>query len=299
MSDTNDHARIRALLESGRITQAEADLLFAALDEDETQRPTDEAVQVQPTQVQPAPSQQNVQPTPAVVPEPPPPLEAQLPRPPEPPPVPASAPVAVPAGWLKLLGFCGDLSVRGEPGLSTPVVTGNATLERTPEGYLIRTPPGGEEGAKGWLSRLHRAAGDVTVRLPADMGLELGIAAGDGEVRDVKTLRGNFTGGDFEVLGAEHVDLTVTAGDVTLKLNPQRGEQRVRATSGDVDIVLMAGSSVTVSGSATCGDLDVPRTFTQPGGFPGRRFGGVLGAGAARLDLRLIAGDVNVRAEGL
>ena len=92
--------------------------------------------------------------------------------------------------------------------------------------------------------------------------------------------------------------MSVTAGDVTLKLNPQRGEQRVRATSGDVDIVLMAGSSVMVSGSATCGDLDVPPMFTQQGGFPGRKFGGVLGAGEARLDLRLVAGDVNVRAEG-
>ena len=293
MSDTDDHARIRALLESGRITQAEADLLFAALDEDEAQRLTDEPVQVQST-----PLQRSVQPTPAVVPEPPLPLEAQLPQPPELPPVPAPAPEAVPAGWLKLLGFCGDLSVRGEPGLSTPVVTGNATLERTPEGYLIRTPPGGEEGAKGWLSRLHRAAGDVTVRVPPDMGLELGIAAGDGEVRGVKTLRGNFTGGDFEVSGAEHVDLSVTAGDVTLKLNPQRGEQRVRATSGDVDIVLMASSSVRVSGSATCGDLDVPPSFSRQGGFPGRRFEGVLGAGEARLDLRLTAGDVDIRAEG-
>lgn len=293
MSDTSDHARIQALLESGRITEAEADLLFAALDESETQKPADEAAQLQA-----APPQQTVQPTPAVIPTPPLPVEAQPPQPPEPPPGPAPIPGATPATWTKLLGFCGDLTVQGDPGLSTPVVTGNAMLERTPAGYLIRTPPGGEEGAKGWLSRLHRAAGDVEVRLPADMGLELGIAAGDGEVHGVKRIKGNFAGGDFEVSGAEHVDLTVTAGDVTLKLQPRGGEQRLRATSGDVDIIFLAGSSVAVSGSATCGDLDVPPTFTRQGGFPGRKFEGTLGAGEARLDLRLTAGDVDIRAEG-
>lgn len=320
MSNTNDHARIRALLESGRITQAEADLLLAALDETE-QKPypaTSESAPSQASSESPF-SERELGVTesdlgledldklgedltdeklgltsPVSPPTPVPPVPPLYPSEPPPAPTPNTTPVT----WLKLLGFCGDLSVRGEPGLSTPVVTGNATLERTPEGYLIRTPPGGEEGGKGWLSRLHRAAGDVEVRLPPDMGLELGIAAGDGEVRGVKTLRGNFTGGDFEVSGAEHVDLTVTAGDVTLKLNPQRGEQRVRATSGDVDIVLMAGSSVRVSGSATCGDLDVPPSFSRQGGFPGRRFEGVLGAGEARLDLRLTAGDIDIRAEG-
>ena len=121
--------------------------------------------------------------------------------------------------------------------------------------------------------------------------------AGDGEVRDVKAIRGTFTGGDFEVAGAEAVDLTVTAGDVTLKLRPWAGTQRLKAISGDVDVIFLAGTSATVSGSATCGDLDLPPNFRRNGGFANHKFEGTLGAGEARLELRLTAGDVTIRAE--
>ena len=176
-------------------------------------------------------------------------------------------------------------------------MTGKATLERTPEGdYIIRTPPEAK-GESNWLTKLHQAAGDVRVRLPTDMGLDLRIAAGDGEVRGVKTVKGSFTGGDFELSEAETLDLTVTAGDVTLKLRPRTGEQRLRATSGDVDVTFLAGSSVTVSGSATCGDLSLPKNFMRSGGFVGGNFEGTLGAGEARLELRLTAGDVTVKAD--
>jgi hypothetical protein len=122
------------------------------------------------------------------------------------------SPAESPAGWVRLSGFCGDLSVESDPGLGAPVVTGHATLERTDTGYLIRTPPADREGGRNWLTRLHKAAGDVTVRLPEGLGLDLSVAAGDGDIRGVKTLKGNFTGGDFDVDGTETVDLTVTAG---------------------------------------------------------------------------------------
>ena len=284
MSQT-EHARVQALLASGRITEDEAEILFAALDEE---------VQTPPISESTLPvSRDSLQ----AVPLPPEPAQTPPPRPPEPLRNPRVNDAAQQTQWVKLSGFCGDLSVEADASLSSPVVTGKATLERTPEGdYIIRTPPEAK-GESNWLTKLHQAAGDVRVRLPTDMGLDLRIAAGDGEVRGVKTVKGSFTGGDFELSEAETLDLTVTAGDVTLKLRPRTGEQRLRATSGDVDVTFLAGSSVTVSGSATCGDLSLPKNFMRSGGFVGGTFEGTLGAGEARLELRLTAGDVTVKAD--
>ena len=331
MNDTNDtptddnmtdeQRRVQALLASGHINQDEADILFAALAEGEAE----ELKTLSPTAAAPssaARAQRNEQTdeTPDAdrdgantseqrsrqhetqgsvsslrppIPLPPAPAEVQQPQSPEPPRAPDTAPD--PMIWVKLSGFCGDLTVTSDPHLSSPIVDGNALLEHTEAGYLIRTPPESKGG--NWLQRLHKAAGDVRVRLPAEMGLELGVAAGDGEIRGVKVLKGTFTGGDLDVLEAETVDLTVTAGDVTLKLRPRAGEGRVKAISGDVDVIFLAGTSATVSGSATCGDLDLPPGFTRNGGFANHKFEGTLGAGEARLELRLTAGDVSIRAE--
>ena len=306
MSQT-EHARVQALLESGRITEDEAEILFAALGErdENVQEPVDdssEATSRLASLSAPAAAELHVaaaKPSNAETGSPRQPPASALPLPPYPPEAPQTPPKINTAAqqWVKLSGFCGDLSVEADASLNSPVVTGKATLERTPEGdYLIRTPPQAK-GESNWLTRLHQAAGDVRVRLPADMGLDLRIAAGDGEVRGVKTVKGSFTGGDFELSEAETLDLTVTAGDATLKLRPRAGEQRLRATSGDVDVTFLTGSSVTVSGSATCGDLSLPKNFARSGGFVGGNFEGTLGAGEAHLELRLTAGDVDIRAE--
>lgn len=324
MNPANDEQkRVQALLESGHITQDEADILVAALEgeaepdgdmESEGEAREETVSEKQPgelpdlenssRELEPR-SQQNLQqsgargpsesvplaPTPA-----PAPADVTPPRLPEPP-TPSRLPDAAsdPMTWVKLSGFCGDLTVTSDPHISSPVIDGHALLEHTGAGYLIRTPPENKGG--NWLQRLHKAAGDVRVRLPTEMGLELGITAGDGEIRGVKTLKGSFTGGDLDVLDAETIDLTVTAGDVTLKLRPRAGEGRVKAISGDVDVIFLAGSSAVVSGSATCGDLDLPENFRRNGGFATHKFEGTLGAGEGRLELRLTAGDVNIRAE--
>ena len=312
---TDEQRRVQALLESGHIDQDEADILIAALGGEagpdgkmEQEGETQKAVEKQPGELpdpedssgdlesrSPQTLQQSgvqglsesVQLAPPPAPKP---ADVKPPRPPEPP-----APPKLPVTWVKLSGFCGDLTVTSDPDISSPVIDGNALLEHTEAGYLIRTPP--ENGGGNWLQRLHKAAGDVRIRLPAEMGLELGITAGDGEIRGVKTLKGNFTGGDLDVLEAETVDLTVTAGDVTLKLRPRAGEGRVKAISGDVDVIFLGGSSAVVSGSATCGDLELPKSFSRNGGFATHKFAGTLGAGEARLELRLTAGDVTIRAE--
>ncbi len=302
---SSEHARVQALLESGRITQAEAEILFTALGENEAQEEMSEnsseaaSQPTSPAESSSAPPAAGQSTEAAVIPpvQPPQPPASAPPPPPYPPETSRTPPkMDAVQQWLKLSGFCGDLSVEADPALNSPVVTGKATLERTETGYLIRTPPEAK-GDSNWLTRLHQAAGDVKVRLPESVGLDLRIASGDSEIRGVKAVKGSFTGGDFKLVDAETLDLTVTAGDVTVKLRPQTGEQRLRTTSGDVNLTFLAGASVTVSGSATCGDLTLPPNFSRSGGFVGGNFEGTLGAGEAHLELHLIAGDVTVRAD--
>ena len=310
MSQT-EHARVQALLESGRITEDEAEILFAALGEDsreETpslppQASTDSSSNDDPLGLAELESlRQDVTDEELGLTElkpvqPPPSASALPPHPPEPPRGPKIADTTQQTQWVKLSGFCGDLFVEVDASLSSPTVTGKATLERTPEGgYLIRTPPQAK-GENNWFTKLHQAAGDVKVRLPAEMGLDLRIAAGDGEVRGVKSVKGSFTGGDFGVSGAETLDLAAKAGDISLKLRPRKGEQRLRAIAGDVNVTFLTDSSVSVSGKAKCGDLTLPKNFTRNGSFVGGTFEGTLGAGEAHLELRLIAGDITIKGD--
>lgn len=222
--------------------------------------------------------------------------------------------------WLKLAGGCGDLLVTVDPTLREPTFTGEGVLERQGSNYVFRTPfdwksttvdfakamtegfmsSRASDGKGGnWLTKLRSLGSSLKICLPEGYGLDLGLFAGDGTIRGVRALRGKFTGGDLTVEGAEHLDLNVTSGDVTMKVRPVRGEQRLRATSGDVTLTFLAGSDVTVSGKATAGDIDVPRGFSQGRGFGTTELSGVLGAGRARLELRLTAGDVDIRAEDI
>ncbi len=358
MTQRSDRARVQALLDEGRITAAEADILFAALGDDEsedTDTPTtsedddpegshrtgtritpeqtrDEArarahEAAEAARAKARAARESAQNSPANVsdrsvkafqlgeegsaspqisrPPPPQPQEPEVPRLPQPPTPPTAPPQAeesvytYPAGqrWARISGFCGDLDVRSDPTITEPSINGSASSEWDGSAFVIRTPPKDKEGGRGWLQRLHRAAGDLQVRLPEGMGLDLAIAAGDGSVRGVREVRGHFTGGDFDLTGAETLDLTVTAGDVNIRMRPTAGRQRLRATSGDIDLTLLPGSSVAVSGRATCGDLELPGGFNRDGGIATQRFSGTVGAGEAELELRLTAGDVSVRLE--
>ena len=67
--------------------------------------------------------------------------------------------------------------------------------------------------------------------------------------------------------------------------------------AGDVDIVLLAGSSVTTKGNVSAGSLNLKGPFTRQESMMGGRFGGTLGAwGRRALEIDLMAGDVKVKA---
>ncbi len=112
-----------------------------------------------------------------------------------------------------------------------------------------------------------------------------------------KVLKGIYTVVDLFVLLRRPSKPTLSSSSAASDVYQSQGEGRVKTISGDVDVTFLVGSSAVVSGSATCGDLDLPPGFTQNGGFANQKFEGTLGAGEGRLELRLTAGDVNIRAE--
>ena len=165
---TDEQRRVQALFESGHISEDEAEILFAALaeGEPETLLPAvaapSSAVRAENLQTdktpeadgndlnvsEQSPQQDEVQGSAPSsrppIPLPPAPAEVQQPQSPEPPRAPDTAPD--PMTWVKLSGFCGDLTVTSDPNISSPVIDGHALLEHTETGYLIRTPPESKGG---------------------------------------------------------------------------------------------------------------------------------------------------------
>jgi hypothetical protein len=304
----SERERIQALLDAGRISAADAELLFSAL-EDSTLDDSafdDSALTETGTRLESTGGANGVKAdggevdrgevdgvgagrafAPASSPEPLPPDT----------PVPRHPPFGAEVNrWLYLKGGCGDLTVTVNPALAQPTFTGEGVLERQGQNYSLRTPSDWKSG--NWLSKLRSLAGHVDLQLPEGYGLDLHVFAGDGTIQGVRALRGKFTGGDLTATGAEHLDLTVTSGDATLSLRPRQGRQRLRTRSGDLTLTFLSGSSVTVSGKATAGDISVPAGFSRGRGFGTTELTGRLGAGDAQLELHLTAGSVTLRAEG-
>lgn len=297
----NERERIQALLDVGRISKSDAELLWGALEDEDAAYEADETTLDSLDGAASEAKQGAV----------PPPLPPEPPHPPGAPSQTADEPWEYPyAGdaednfehnvadithWLKIAGGCGDLSVTVDPSLDAPSFTGEGVLEQDGADYRLRTPSDWQGG--NWLSKLRNLVGNLEVGVPEGYGVALSVFAGDAELRGVRAIKGKFTGGDLSVHGAESLELNVTSGDVTLTLRPTRGHHQLRATSGDVTLTFLKGSDVTVSGKATAGNVSVPKGFGRSGSFGSSRVQGTIGGGRAKLELRLTAGNVELRTE--
>lgn len=167
----------------------------------------------------------------------------------------------VPENWLKLSGFCGDLTVRCNPAIEVPRVEGNATLTQTEAGgYLIKTPA---SSGGGWLKNLHKVASDIVVEVPEHTSLELSMTAGDAKIIGVESLIGSFVGGDFEAQRITGLDLLITAGDVTLSTLLHEGTHQLAVVAGDVTLDFLQGSAVHLEASGRGGDISLRTAATM------------------------------------
>jgi DUF4097 and DUF4098 domain-containing protein YvlB len=117
---------------------------------------------------------------------------------------------------------------------------------------------------------------------------------------DVRGVKGrvelDLQAGDLDLVDATSFRIVTKAGDVKVRTTLKSGESSVTALAGDVDVTLEPGSSVSLKASTTAGDVSA-RGFilTQTDKrMTGGSLEGRLGAGNAKLEARLTAGDLDI-----
>src|SRR5450759_4875535 len=187
-------------------------------------------------------------------------------------------------------------------------------------------------GSRG-VCGLEVGGGTVELEVPHDARLEISAGSGDVSVRDVtgsvavRTVSGDVSlrggGGELRMEGAsgnlravatapiaatvrtvsgdveidaprtERTNITTVSGDVEIASTfAPSGDHVVTTTSGDVELAVHGG--VTIDVRTVSGDVDCAHPELRAG--KGRRDPLVIGDGAARLAVRTLSGDIEVRA---
>jgi hypothetical protein len=203
--------------------------------------------------------------------------------------------------WVHVSLLAGDLSLRADPDVNEVVVRGDTDsvrVEPSADGFTVRHVK--DDGQDSWVDRfLSRIrSGHVEVRVPEGYGVDLAVTAGDVEIEGVPYLRGRLTSGDLDARGLRGIDFTTAAGDLDLQMTLTEGRHRLRATAGDFNVRLGAGSDVQVAGSVSIGSASVrAQGFDTDRRGVGQRFQGRVGEGKAQLDVHVTTGDVHVRVD--
>lgn len=267
----SERERIIRLVSEGKITPEEATLLLDALAEVE------------------APSR------------------PEIPVPPVPP-VPPVRPVAVqsrgegeatyPQGlrWMRVRLDSEDLEVNLDKDLQKPRIEGDVKVQE--RGQDIAISSNHSSRRKGSTKFLgvninwdfdFDLGSEPVIHVPEGWGLEVELASGSLEVNGLPFVRGNVASGDVELIDVRGVDLEVMSGDLEAELRLTEGEHRLEVMSGDTSI-RFKGSSVTVLGKLSSGELDGRGNFTQDK----RKVSGTVGAGKAKLLLNVMSGDLTL-----
>jgi hypothetical protein len=179
-----------------------------------------------------------------------------------------------------------------------------------------------------------RVSGTIEIEVPRDASVEVGAAAGDVTVRDVRggtvirtasgdvSVKGaggriavNVASGDVNVIGTEPVSLEVhsVAGDVRARA-PRFERVAIETISGDAELagafgaganhaistvsgdveLAVLGGGLTIEVKTVSGDVTCQHPDRRDG--DGRRRPLVIGDGAAQMAIRSMSGDVDVRA---
>jgi hypothetical protein len=255
----SEQERIQALLQAGKITRQEADLLLAALEEgDAAARQANEALDESAGQDPYAP---------------PPPTGWQ------------------PEGlrWVKVRMTAGQLEARLDPSLQMPQVEGEVDMR--PVGADLEVTPG--IASSSFLGGLLGRVGSLELRLPPGWGLEVDSKAAQVEVQGIRYLKGRVAAGNVELEAVEGLDLEVTAGNIDGTLLLREGQHRLRVSMGNAELDLLAGSSVKLNPGVSLGNLETrgfSRTYAE--GSAVRQ----VGDGKAALEVTVRMGNLEVKA---
>jgi len=219
------------------------------------------------------------------------------------------------------------IATDAQPGRFAVRTLRHAGIERT--GFI-----GLKIGGRGFGFPLgFRVSGTIELEVPRDARVEVSSAAGDVSLRDVRgganvrTASGDVSvkhaagqiavsvaSGDVTVLGAEPISLDVhsVSGDIRARA-PRFDRVAVETISGDAelggtfgveaahvittvsgDVELAVGGGLTIEVKTVSGDVECNHPDRREG--DGRRRPLVIGDGGARLAIRSMSGDVEVRA---
>lgn len=262
----NERERIKALLDAGKITQDEANLLLSALEEgDEAARQADQAL----TDTVGEPK-----------------LQAETPN---------WFPHNI--RWVKVRLTAGELEATLDPSLSQPAIDSQAEVRQSGQDLeVIPQSPAGSflSGIFGGIG-----VGQVKVRLPAGWGLDVDSKAAQIEAEGIQFLKGRVMAGNVELEGVGGLDLEVSAGNIEGSLLLKEGQHRLRVSMGNADLDLLSGSSVKLNASVSMGNLETKgfAGYAQTPDASTRPLGHVLGDGKANLDLSVRMGNLEVKAK--
>jgi len=212
-----EQERIQALLQAGKITQQEADLLLSALEEDEAA--AEEAEKTTEQYAAPAAAD----------------------RPPE------------GLRWVRVGLMAGQLEARLDPDLEQPVVEGPAEVRPLGDDLVVVPKWSAWSFLHGSLGR----TGTLELRLPPGWGLKVDGKAGQIEAEGIAFLRGRVAAGNVELRAVEGLDLEVTAGNIEGSLLLRDGTHRLRVSMGNAELDLLPGSSVRLNPSVSMGNQEI------------------------------------------
>lgn len=209
----------------------------------------------------------------------------------------AIAPAGTPWVVIEMLG--GDLDISVDPTIDVPVAEGgpgHVEVAEDPEGYKVRFMPERGNFLDRFLSSVR--SGDLDVRIPPHFGVSIQATAGDVDLRGVRYLRGRLRAGDVSADRLEGVDFALMAGEFDATLDLRTGEHVVTVGAGDTTVRLAETADVSVTGRVSIGDLSARVDgLAQRAVGLGSEVSGVVGAGSARLRLRVTTGDLSLRAQ--
>ncbi len=189
--------------------------------------------------------------------------------------------------WVRVVSAAGDVTVRVDPTLITPVAEGD-------EGPVPITT----ETNKGSLT-VTTLNEDLELTLPENFGVFLDVKSGNVDVEGCFVI-GKVLSGDVRLEAVTGVILTALSGDVDANLLLSEGKHAINVLSGDADVTLLAGSSVKVQGTSRTGDIHVDTSKSKNASFTfsgKRRFVATVGEAAAHLELSALSGDLSLEVD--
>ena len=293
-----DQERIQALVAQGKITQEEATRLLSALKNSEIEETGEAEREAEREAARESPRAEVVREARDVA-------RAALAR--------AQKKDDLPQGlrWVRASMLTGDLNICVDPALSEPEVDGEAAqfeVKRDGGDFVIRPLKrkkdkvprregldGLVDGVSEFVGGLFERMGDLKVRIPAGFGVVVDSKAGDVRVSGAPFVKARLLAGDLNVQDVGGVDLGLSAGDVNASVRLTKGEHRVKLSAGDLNITLLEGSSVRVTGGISMGDADADAPLSVRRTGMGGSLVGQVGGGEASLEVSVSAGDLEVR----